>query len=140
MRFPKSNESSSVTTSPFILRLQKQNSLLPYQVVNEVNCLSIVSSHYPDIPAPRVYAFAADSPKACITQEYVKGKALSSCWNRYTEDERQQIAYRIAQIIVFMGEVRFDGIGGFTGSAGCLLGPTVEGCKLFKGRVRSYPY
>jgi len=35
---------------------------------------------------------------------------------------------------VNMGEIRFDRIGGFTGGENCLLGPTVEGSKLFKGR------
>ena len=44
---------------------------------------------------------------------------------------------RIAEIIVHMGETRFDMIGGFTGDKNCLLGPTVEGSKLFKGRVSS---
>ena len=43
----------------------------------------------------------------------------------------------MAEIIVNMGEMRFDGIGGFTGGKNCLLGPTVEGSKLFKGRVSS---
>lgn len=122
---------------PFVLRLPKQNSLLPYQVVNEVTCLSIISSHCRDIPVPKVHAFATDAPNAFIAEEYIDGEALSSCWNRYTEDEKRQIAHRIAQIIVDMGEIRFDGIGGFTGGADCLLGPTMEGCKLFKGRVSS---
>lgn len=70
-----------------------------------------------------------------IVQEYIDGNPLSSSWNGYTEDEKRQVAQQIANIIVNMGEIRFDQIGSFTGDAGALLGPTVEGSKLFKGRV-----
>lgn len=124
---------------PFVLRLPKQESLLPYQVLNEVTCISFVSSNCPDIPVPVVYAFAtADTESdAFIAEEYLHGEPLSSCWNRFSEKEKRHVAQRIAEIIVDMGEMRFDGIGGFTGGKDCLLGPTVEGSKLFKGRVRS---
>jgi aminoglycoside phosphotransferase (APT) family kinase protein len=136
MKLPDPIQFSTIT--PFVLRLPKQSSLLPYQVVNGVTCLSIISSHSPDVPVPKVHTFAADSPNAFIAEEYVDREILSSCWNHYTEDKKRQVAYRIAQIIVSMGEMRFDGIGGFTsGGADCLLGSTVEGSKLFKGQVSS---
>ena len=69
--------------------------------------------------------------------EYIRGEPLSSCWNRFAESEKYQVSERIADIIVHMGDTRFDMIGGFTGDKNYLLGPTVEGSKLFKGRVSS---
>ena len=120
---------------PFVVRLPKEDTLLPYQVMNEVNCISMISSRCPDIPVSEVYAFSADVPDSFIAQEYIDGNPLSSSWNGYTEDEKRQVAQQIADIIVNMGEIRFDQIGSFTGDAGALLGPTVEGSKLFKGRV-----
>ena len=122
---------------PFVLRLPKQESLLPYQVLNEITCISIVSSNCSDIPVPAVHAFATDTSDAFIAEEYVHGEPLSSCWNRFSDNEKRHVAQRVAEIIVDMGEIRFDGIGGFTGCKDYLLGPTVEGSKLFKGRVRS---
>jgi hypothetical protein len=104
--------------------------------MNEVNCISMISSRCLDIPVPEVYAFSSDVPDSFIAQEYIDGNPLSSSWSGYTEDEKRQVAQQIAEIIVNMGEIRFDQIGGFsTGDAGALLGPTVEGSKLFKGRV-----
>ena len=120
---------------PFVLRLLKGDALLPYQVVNEVNCISMVSSCCPNIPVPMVYAFSSDPINPFIAEEYIAGDTLSSSWNHYNEDEKRQVAQQIADIVVTMGETRFDYIGSFTGDAGCLLGPTVEGSKLFKGRV-----
>ena len=125
----------SNVVEPFVLRLPKGDALLPYQVVNEVNCISMISSRCPDIPVPAVYAYSSDLLSPFIAEEYIAGDTLSSLWNRYTEDEKRQVAQQIADIVVTMGETRFDYIGSFTGDAGCLLGPTVEGSKLFKGRV-----
>jgi hypothetical protein len=82
------------------------------------------------LPVPTVYAFSSDPIDPFIAEEYIAGDTLSSLWNHYTEDEKQQ---QIADIVVTMGETRFDYI--VMGDAGCLLGPTVEGSKLFKGRV-----
>lgn len=118
-----------------MVRLPKEDTLFPYQVMNEVNCISMISSSCSDIPVPEVYAFSSDVPDSFIAQEYIDGNPLSSSWNGYTENEKRQVAQQIADIIVNMGEFRFDQIGSFTGDAGALLGPTVEGSKLLKGRV-----
>jgi hypothetical protein len=126
-----------VDPNPFVLRLPKEGCLLPYQVLNEITCISVVASYCPNIPVPAVLGFAADSSDAFILQEYICGEPLSSCWNRFAESEKYQVSQRIAEIIVQMGEMRFDMIGGFTGGKNGLLGPTVEGCKLFNGRVSS---
>jgi hypothetical protein len=71
---------------PFVVRLPKEDTLLPYQVMNEVNCISMISSYCPDIPVPEVYAFSSDVPDSFIAQEYIDGNPLSSSWNGYTED------------------------------------------------------
>ncbi|KDR66039.1 hypothetical protein GALMADRAFT_148205 [Galerina marginata CBS 339.88] len=133
---PKTGSSHFNVVEPFVVRLPKGNTLLPYQVMNEVNCISMISSRCPDIPVPALYDFSSDVLGAFIAQEYVDGNPLSSSWNGYTEDEKQQVAQQIADIIVNMGEIHFDQIGSFTGDAGVLLGPTVEGSKLFKGRAK----
>jgi hypothetical protein len=60
---------------------------------------------------------------------------LSTIWHRYAETERLAVALKIAEIIVDMAETRFSAIGGPASPAGSILGPTLEGSKLFKGRV-----
>jgi tRNA A-37 threonylcarbamoyl transferase component Bud32 len=102
---------------PFVLRLPKKENLLPYQVLNEITCISIVSSNCPDIPVPVVHVFAMDTSDHFIVEEYVHGEPLSSCWNLFSETEKQHVVQRIA---VYKGEMYFDGIGGFTGSKDCL--------------------
>ncbi|KAF9448527.1 hypothetical protein P691DRAFT_669241 [Macrolepiota fuliginosa MF-IS2] len=133
---PQTDSSHFNVIEPFVVRLPKKVTLLPYKVVNEVNCISMISSRCPDIPVPEVYAFSSDVPDPFIAQEYIDGNPLSSSWNGYTEDEKRQVAQRVADIVVKMGEMRFDQIGSFTGDVGALLGPTVEGSKLFKGRFK----
>ena len=105
--------------------------------MNEVACTSMISSNYFDIPVPKVYAFATEAPRPFVIQEYVDGEVLSSLWNRYNEEEKRFVAHQLADIIIQMGEIRFDGIGSFTGDPGGSLGPTVEGSKIFKGRASS---
>lgn len=46
------------------------------------------------------------------------------------------VARQIAEVIVKLGEITFDGIGGLL--LNHTLGPTVEGTKLFKGRVSGF--
>ena len=82
-----------------------------------------------------MYAFSSNLSDLFIAQEYIDGNPLSSSWNGYTEDEKRQVTQQIADIIVNMGEIRFDQIRSFTGDAAALLGPTVEGSKVLKGRV-----
>jgi len=126
----------STTPKSFVLRLPKEESLLPYQVLNEVACISMIYAHCPNIPVPKIYAFDTETPNSFIAQEYMGGERLSSIWNRYTEMEKGLVALKIAEILVDMGELRFSGIGGFTGCTTHSLGPTVEGSKLYKGRGR----
>lgn len=95
----------------------------------------MISARCPNIPVPKIYAFDAETPNAFVAQEYMDGEPLSTIWNRYTQTEKNLVAVKIAEMIVDMAEMRFSDIGGFTSRTICILGPTVEGSKLFKGRV-----
>ena len=66
--------------------------------------------------------------------EFIDGQPLDSVWFHLTESEKASIADEMAQIIVALSETNLGGIGGLTLEH--KLGPTVEGFKLFKGRVR----
>ena len=95
----------------------------------------MISACCPNIPVPKIYAFDAEAPNPFVAQEYMDGEPLSTIWNRYTQTEKNLVAVKIAEMIVNMAEMRFSDIGGFTSRTICILGPTVEGSKLFKGRV-----
>jgi hypothetical protein len=104
-------------------------------VLNEVACISIISARCPNIPVPKIHAFGAEALNSFVAQEYMDGEPLSSIWKRYTQREKGLVALKIAEIVVNMGEIRFSSIGGFTTFSSYTLGPTVEGSKLFRGRV-----
>jgi hypothetical protein len=93
----------------------------------------MIPARCPNIP--KIYAFDAEAPNPFVAQEYMDGEPLSTIWNRYTQSEKSSVALKIAEMIADMAEMRFSGIGGFTSRTICALGPTVEGSKLFKGRV-----
>jgi hypothetical protein len=95
----------------------------------------MITAHCPNIPVPKIYAFDAKAMNPFIAQEYIDGEPLSTMWNRYTQMEKGLVGLKIAEIIVEMAEMRFSSIGGFASGTRCTLGPTVEGNKLFKGRV-----
>ena len=68
--------------------------------------------------------------------EFVDGQPLDSLWFSLTDLEKSNIAEEVAGIIVNLSEINLGGIGGLT--LDHKLGPTVEGFKLFKGRVSQY--
>jgi aminoglycoside phosphotransferase len=123
--------------SQFVLRVPNEESLIPHQIRNEVGWLRYMAKHCPEIPVPAVFAYSdgagVDAP-SFIAQEYVQATALSEAWTTFTETEKEQMALALANLVVCMGECRFDAIGGMTPEG--ILGPTVEGVKLFKGRSR----
>ena len=83
-----------------------------------------------------MYAFDAKALNPFIAQEYIDGEPLSTIWNRYTQTEKGLVALKIAEIVVDMAEMHFSSIGGFANCIGSFAsGPTMEGSKLFKGRV-----
>lgn len=109
--------------------------LLPHQILNEVASISMISVRCPNIPVPKIYASSADGSNPFIAQEFIDGEPLSTIWPHYTEMEKHAVAKKLAEIIVDMAETRFSAIGGFASPTSSTLGPTVEGSKLFKGRV-----
>lgn len=121
--------------SQYILRLPCEDSLLPYQVTNEVVCRNLVAAKLPHVPVPRVFFYQATSryDESFIAEEYIDGTPLSSHWMDLTPAQKQSVAERLAAIIVDIAEVRFDKIGGLD-PATLEPSPTVEGSKLFKGR------
>lgn len=120
-----------------ILREPNDDALLPYQIENEIAHLIFIANNHPSIPVPKVYAYDTGTTgnQPFILMEYIDGQPLSSAWSTYTEVDKLTAARQVAQIIVEMSEITFDRIGGLTLAYD--IGPTVEGMKLFKGRVRS---
>ena len=121
----------------YVLRKPKEDALLPDQIRNEVACLKFVRKNLPDIPVPQVYDFNFDdcADNVYIAEEFIDGERLSDAWKTYDEPTKLVLAREIAEVIVKLGETTFEGIGGLMLEG--TLGPTVEGMKLFKGRVRS---
>lgn len=126
------------TTKKFILRMPMEYALLPHQLLNEVAFLEYVASKLPRIPVPTVYAFDAGTSLVgvpFIAEEFVEGVRLDEAWGGYDDREKQIVAHRLAEMIVEMASTTFPGIGSLTLQHE--LGPTVEGIKLFGGRVGS---
>ena len=122
--------------SQYILRKPKEGSLLPDQLRNEIAWLTFARKNLKNVPVPRVYTHSLleDGPKThYLAEEYVEGHCLSSVWTTYDEHMKMQVAHHIAKIVVELGETTFEGIGGLM--LDHKLGPTVEGMKIFKGRV-----
>ena len=65
--------------------------------------------------------------------EYIDAQPLDSVWNGLSELSKETIVDEIAQILVELAEISLGGIGSL--NLDHALGPTVEGIKLFKGRV-----
>lgn len=125
-------EPGSTQPNPrFILHLLQDGSLMPNQLLNEVGCFLYVKAHT-SIPVPRVYSWSTEAGQEYIAREYIEGELLSSVWGRYTEEEKEAVAVKLAKIVAEMMEIRFDGIGGILPDG--KLGPTVEGSKILKGR------
>ena len=118
-----------------ILREPNDDALLPWQMENEVAHLTFIAKNYPSIPVPKVYAYdlGESGNEPFIMMEYIDGQPLSSAWTTYSEDEKLAAARQVAQMIVEMSEITFHCIGGLTLTHD--KGPTVEGVKLFRGRV-----
>ena len=93
---------------------------------------------HPDIPVPKVFAVCYGSTKcnSFLAEDLLEATPLSESWLKFSDEEKRLVARKLAKLIVRMAEIRFEKIGGFTGDfKDEILGPTVEGSKLFKGRV-----
>ena len=120
----------------YVLRVLKEDALLPDQVRNEVACLTFVKQNLRNVPVPQVYSYSLEESscqKPFVAEEYIEGHCLSSVWMTYEESTKMAVSYQFAEILVQLAETTFDGIGGLM--LDHRLGPTVEGMKVFKGRV-----
>jgi hypothetical protein len=133
------NELSEVPTQPSTL-LESHTAITP--IIETESCRRFVSVRRQHEDALLLYAFDAKALNPFVAQEYIDGEPLSAIWDRYTQTETGLVALKIAEIVVDMAEMRFSSIGGFASCVGgfasgtrSTLGPTVEGSKLFKGRV-----
>ena len=119
----------------FVLRMPNADSLKPYQIRNEVGWLRYMAENYPIILVPKVYAYcdgASEDDNPFVAEEFIEGIPLSEAWKSYSELEKNEVAHKIAEVVVQLGEIRFDAIGSMQPNG--TLGPTVEGVKLFRGR------
>ncbi|KAK3696190.1 hypothetical protein LTR37_018092 [Vermiconidia calcicola] len=118
----------------FILRVPNEDSLKPHQIRNEVGWLMYMAKHCPEIPVPAVYDYSDESGdgRPFIAEQYIDAKSLADAWMTFSDAEKDIVARKVAEMVVRLGEIRFDAIGGMTPHT--ILGPTVEGAKLFKGR------
>lgn len=120
----------------YVLRKPKEDALLPDQIRNEVAHLTFVKKNIQKVPVPQVFCHSLNESATgtpFIAEEFIEGQNLSSAWSTYDEPTKLDVARQIAEVIVELGETTFDGIGGLM--LDHKLGPTVEGIKLFKGRV-----
>jgi len=120
----------------YVLRKPKEDALLPDQVRNEVAHLTFVKKNLQMVPVPQVFCHSLDESATgtpFIAEEFIEGQILSSIWSTFDEPTKLNVAREIAELVVKLGEATFDGIGGLM--LDHRLGPTVEGMKLFKGRV-----
>ena len=129
-------EAGPISSLKVILREPNDDALLPWQIENEVAHLTFIAKNHPSIPVPKVYAYDTGKTgnEPFILMEYIDGQPLSTAWTTYTEDEKWAAARQVAQIVVEMSEITSQRIGGLTLTHE--TGPTVEGMKLFRGRVR----
>ena len=110
------------------------------QIENEIAFLTYIAKNHPSIPVPQVYAYnikQSGSNSPYLAMEFIDGQPLDSLWFSLTEAEKVSVADGVADIIVKLSEINLGGIGGLTLEHS--LGPTVEGLKLFKGRVSQCP-
>ena len=106
------------------------------QIENEIAFLTFIAKYHPSIPVPKVYAYSTQKVgcrSPFIAMEYIEGRPLDSAWNTLLEPEKEAIVAEIAQIIVELAEIDLGCICGLTLEH--KPGRTVEGVKLFRGRV-----
>lgn len=119
---------------------EQEYKTVPYRLRNMSGCSAWLRKHHPEIPVPHVHAICYGIPgcKAFLAEDYIEGSALSDCWLKYSNAEKEAVAKKLAKLIADMAGFRFDQIGGFACDNEEVLGPTVEGHKISKGRVGVY--
>ncbi|TGJ88489.1 hypothetical protein E0Z10_g375 [Xylaria hypoxylon] len=128
-------DANSLSVNQFILRFPFEDALLPDQITNEVAFKRFVATKLPHIPVPQVYLYNATSQPdtSYIVEEYIDCPPLNSTWMSLTPSQKGKVAQKLATILVDLTEIQFDLIGGLN-PTDLSSAPTVEGCKIFKGR------
>lgn len=120
-----------------VLRLPRQGpSLPPYQLRNEVAFLDYISRKLPNIPVPKVYAYEDGTDPDTIpfiAEEFIEGSNLEDVWFELPVEKKRSLCQRLADIVLDLAETRFTAIGGL--DLNLNAAPTVQGGKIFKGRV-----
>ncbi|KAI1296117.1 kinase-like domain-containing protein [Xylaria venustula] len=129
------SEDTGSLVDQFIVRLPCEDALLPNQVENDVAFKKFIATKLPHIPVPKVYLYNATSqPETSFTvEEYIDCATLSSTWMSLTPTQKENVAQKLAVTLVDLSELSFDKIGGLN-PVDFSSAPTVESCKLFKGR------
>ena len=99
--------------------------------------LTYITKNHPVIPVPKVYAYQSKDPPF-IAMEYIAGQPLNEAWNAFTDTQKSEAVQEIADVVIALGEIRFDTIGGL--SPDHKPAPTVESTKLFKGRHKFHSH
>ncbi|KAI0867393.1 kinase-like domain-containing protein [Hypoxylon argillaceum] len=131
----RSAQISDTLVDQFVLRLPFEDALLPNQITNDVAFKQFCAAKLPHIPVPKVYFYQATSQPdtSFIIEEYIDCPPLSSTWMSLAPAQKDSLAQKISTIVADLAEVHFDLIGGLN-PLDWSIAPTVEGCKLFKGR------
>ncbi|KAF2774314.1 hypothetical protein EJ03DRAFT_4582 [Teratosphaeria nubilosa] len=92
-----------------------------------------MSKHCAEVPVPKVYGYSSGlhserNALPFIAEQYINAPPLSDVWPTYAEPEKEVVGRRVAELIVRLGEIRFDRLGGMAPDG--TLAPTVEGAKL----------
>ncbi|KAI0201205.1 kinase-like domain-containing protein [Astrocystis sublimbata] len=129
------SKNDSTCVRQFILRLPCDDALLPNQITNDVAFKQFVAKRLPHIPVPKVLLYHATdrADTSFSVEEYIDSPPLSSIWMSLPDGMKETLAQSLAKILVDISEVHFDMIGGLN-PLNSSLAPTVEGCKIFKGR------
>ncbi|KAH9997458.1 kinase-like domain-containing protein [Xylariaceae sp. FL0662B] len=130
-------DSGSAMVDQFILRLPSEYVLGPHQVANEVAFRRFIASKLPHIPVPKVYYYEVTDhfTTSFIIEEFIDAKPLSQQWMSLNLLQKEGIAQQLAVIITDLAGIEFDMIGGLE-PVGLTSAPTVEACKISKGRQK----
>ncbi|OTA87209.1 hypothetical protein M434DRAFT_35458 [Hypoxylon sp. CO27-5] len=131
------NDANGSPVDQFILRLPFDDALMPNQIANEVAFRKFITTHLPHIPVPKVYYYQAtdDFSTSFIVEEFIDAKPLSEQWMSLDRSQKEELAQKLAAMIVDLAEIPFDKIGGLD-PIDMSPAPTVEACKTYNGRAK----
>ncbi|KAF8557540.1 hypothetical protein OG21DRAFT_276376 [Imleria badia] len=89
-----------------------------------------------NIPTPAIYAHSCTFGSEFIAMEYIDGESLSDVWLDLPEEEKENLASRVAEMMRTMRtKTAFDEIGGISpDGSGCPLADDGHGVNVANGR------